>query len=164
MSTTARRRLLQDRQKISHCNNEGIDAVPDEDNIYHWQAVIYGPLDTIWEGGTFRLQIDFDEDYPNKPPILQFKTKIFHPNIYNDGKICIDSFFFNIVLQNKWSHMIDIVALLTSVRSLLSDPNPESPANQQAANMFVNNRKEFERRVKEIVQLSWKTHLTITNA
>jgi len=36
--------------------------------------------------------------------------------------------------------MIDVVALLTSIRSLLSDPNPESPANQEAAKMFVNNR------------------------
>ncbi len=91
MSTTAQRRLLQDLQKIKKSNSEGIDAVPDEDNLYQWEAIIFGPLDTIWEGGTFRLQIDFDEEYPNKPPILQFKTKMFHPNIYADGKICIDS-------------------------------------------------------------------------
>ena len=44
-----------------------------------------------------------------------------------------------IVLQNKWSPMYDISAILTSIRSLLSDPNPSSPANQQAAQMFVNN-------------------------
>ena len=36
--------------------------------------------------------------------------------------------------------MIDIVALLTSIRSLLSDPNPKSPANPEAAKMFENNR------------------------
>ena len=57
MSTAAQRRLLQDLQKIKKCFNEGIDAVPDEDNLYQWEAVIFGPLDTIWEGGTFRLQI-----------------------------------------------------------------------------------------------------------
>ena len=55
--------------------------------------------------------------------------------------------------------MIDINSLLTSIRSLLSDPNPESPANQEAAKLFVNNRGEYERRVKEIVELSLKTHL-----
>lgn len=46
-----------------------------------------------------------------------------------------------LVLQNKWSHMIDIVSLLTSIRSLLADPNPESPANPEAARLFVNNRQ-----------------------
>lgn len=55
---------------------------------------------------------------------------------------------FNKVLQNKWSPMYDICAVLTSIRSLLSDPNPSSPANQQAAQMFSNNVKEYEKRVK----------------
>lgn len=45
------------------------------------------------------------------------------------------------VLQNNWSPMYDICAVLTSIRSLLSDPNPSSPANQQAAQMFANNVK-----------------------
>jgi ubiquitin-conjugating enzyme E2 A len=57
--------------------------------------------------------------------------------------------------------MIDIPALLTSIRSLLDDPNPESPANQSAAQLFVQNRTEYERRVSEIVELSWKTHLPL---
>lgn len=57
--------------------------------------------------------------------------------------------------------MIDIVSLLTSIRSLLSDPNPDSPANQEAAKLFVNNRVEYERRVKEIVEMSWKTSLSL---
>lgn len=67
---------------------------------------------------------------------------MFHPNIYNDGNICLDSIFcLNTVLQNNWSPMYDICAVLTSIRSLLSDPNPSSPANQQAAQMFSNNVK-----------------------
>jgi len=31
-----------------------------------WQAVIFGPDDTPWEGGTFKLLLEFTEDYPNK--------------------------------------------------------------------------------------------------
>lgn len=57
--------------------------------------------------------------------------------------------------------MYDICAVLTSIRSLLSDPNPSSPANQQAAQMFVSNQKEYEKRVKEIVEMSWASKLTI---
>jgi ubiquitin-conjugating enzyme E2 A len=44
--------------------------------------------------------------------------------------------------------------VLTSIRSLLCDPNPESPANQVAAQLFKTDRKEYERKVLEIVHLT----------
>ena len=47
--------------------------------------------------------------------------------------------------------MIDIVSLLTSIRSLLADPNPESPANQDAARLYGTDRKVYEQKVKEVV-------------
>lgn len=82
-----------------------------------WQAVIFGPDDTPWEGGTFKLFLEFSEEYPNKAPMVKFVSKLFHPNVYADGKICLD------ILQNQWSPIYDIAAILTSIQSLLSDPN-----------------------------------------
>ena len=66
---------------------------------------------------------------------------MFHPNIWNDGRICLDSnLLFILVLQNQWSSVYDVWAILTSVRSLLSDPNPLSPANTEAALLFNLNK------------------------
>ncbi len=59
---------------------EGINAVPEENNIMVWTAVIFGPDDTPWEGGTFSLVLEFSEDYPNKPPKVRFVSKVYHPN------------------------------------------------------------------------------------
>ena len=53
--------------------------------------------------------------------------------------------------MNQWSPVYDVWAILTSIRSLLCDPNPLSPANSQAAQMFQENKGEYERRVKEMV-------------
>jgi len=114
-----------------------------------WQAVIFGPDDTSWEGGTFKLVLEFTEDYPNKAPHVRFLTKMFHPNIYNDGQICLD------ILQNLWSPIYDISAILTSIQSLLCDPNPASPANSEASKLFSENRREYNRRVRAIVEDSW---------
>lgn len=47
---------------------------------------------------------------------------------------------FNLVLQSQWSPIYDVWAILTSIRSLLADPNPSSPANAVAAAMFSNNK------------------------
>jgi len=34
--------------------------------------------------------MEFSEEYPNKPPVVKFLSKMFHPNIYADGGICLD--------------------------------------------------------------------------
>ncbi len=100
--------------------------------------------------GTFKLSLVFTEDYPNKAPQVKFITKMFHPNIYADGAICLD------ILQNQWSPIYDISAILTSIQSLLTDPNPNSPANSEASKLYVENKGEYNRRVKAIVEESWK--------
>ena len=65
-----------------------------------------------------------------------------------------DSFSF-LFSQNQWSPIYDISAILTSIQSLLSDPNPNSPANSEAAQLFQTNKREYARRVREIVEESW---------
>jgi ubiquitin-conjugating enzyme E2 A len=96
------------------------------------------------------LALQFDENYPNKPPSVKFISKMFHPNVYANGELCLD------ILQNRWSPTYDVAAILTSIQSLLHDPNPNSPANAEAANLFRENRKEYNRRVKEVVEHSWE--------
>jgi ubiquitin-conjugating enzyme E2 A len=39
---------------------------------------------------------------------------------------------------------------------LLCDPNPNSPANSEAARLFQENKREYNRKVKEIVEKSWQ--------
>ena len=85
----------------------------------------------------------------NKPPTVRFVSRMFHPNIYADGSICLD------ILQNQWSPIYDVAAILTSIQSLLCDPNPNSPANSEAARLFSENKREYNRKVREIVEQSW---------
>lgn len=44
---------------------------------------------------------------------------------------------------------------MTSIQSLLSDPNPNSPANSEASTLFESDRREYHRRVRMIVEESW---------
>ena len=127
---------------------EGIQATPAGDSLFNWEAVIFGPDDTVWEGGVFNLIIEFSDDYPNKAPKVKFVTKMFHPNIYNDGSICLD------ILSHMWSPVYDVSSILTSIQSLLTDPNINSPANNTAAVMYSNNYQEYVTRVKQVVEQS----------
>ena len=81
-------------------------------------TITYTTADTPFEDGTFKLLLTFDESYPNKPPTVKFLSKMFHPNVYANGELCLD------ILQNRWSPTYDVAAILTSIQSLLHDPNP----------------------------------------
>ncbi|CAN8032363.1 unnamed protein product [Ixodes persulcatus] len=58
----------------------GVSGAPTDNNIMIWNAVIFGPHDTPFEDGTFKLTLEFTEEYPNKPPTVRFVSKMFHPN------------------------------------------------------------------------------------
>ena len=110
MSTNAERRLLKDLKKMQEdSSSDTIQAAPEGDSLFQWEAIIFGPEDSIWEGGIFKLHLEFSEDYPNKPPKVKFLTNMFHPNIYKDGGICLD------ILSTMWSPVYDVSSILTSI-------------------------------------------------
>ncbi|CCJ28278.1 unnamed protein product [Pneumocystis jirovecii] len=128
---------MRDFKRMQQDPPAGVSASPIADNVMN--AVIIGPAETPFEDGTFRLVMQFDEQYPNKPPVVRFLSKMFHPNVYTNGELCLD------ILQNRWSPTYDVAAILTSIQSLLNDPNNNSPANAEAAQLNKDNKKEYIR-------------------
>ncbi|KAG8180343.1 hypothetical protein JTE90_016374 [Oedothorax gibbosus] len=104
------------------------------DNLHLWTATIEGPPQSVYEGGKFVLDLWFSSDYPFKPPLVTFVTKIYHCNIGSGGTICMD------LLGEGWSPAMKVSSLLISICSLLTDANPNSPLNFTAASLYRKNR------------------------
>lgn len=68
----------------------GISAFPEGDNLLHWVGTIRGPNGTPYEGRVYRIQMKFPTDYPYTAPAITFDTPIFHPNVDQNGNICLD--------------------------------------------------------------------------
>ena len=81
MSTAARKRLMRDFKRLQNDPPAGVSGAPLDNNVMIWQAVIFGPDDSIWEGGTYKLVMEFPLEYPNKPPKVRFNSPLFHPNL-----------------------------------------------------------------------------------
>ncbi|CAL6360715.1 unnamed protein product [Bathycoccus prasinos] len=146
-SASACLRLQSDLRSIRIEPPEGCSASPhSDDNLFVWSATICGPQDSPWEGGIFSLRLTFSDSYPASAPRVRFVSEMFHPNIYPDGTLCMDT------IQEQWSPVHSVASLLTSVRSLLCDPNVNSPANPQAAKMLVEEEKEYNKRVRRLAR------------
>jgi ubiquitin-protein ligase len=95
----------------------GISAFPSDENMSLWTATIDGPSATPYESLIFKLTFDFPSNYPYAPPVVLFKTPIYHPNVDFSGRICLD------ILKDKWSAVYNIGTVLLSLQSLLGEPN-----------------------------------------
>ena len=136
------------KKELARINENPVDRVtihPKDDNILLWEGFIEGPIDSPYSGGKFPIIMKFDESYPVKPPSVKFTKFVYHPNIYRDGKICID------ILQGNWAPSLNIQSILMSLISLFDDPNVKSPANRDAASLYEKDRSKFNEKVKEFI-------------
>ena len=151
------------RTELSRNPPDGISVgLADDDNIYKWEVMIMGPQDTMYEGGFFKARLDFPPDFPNSPPIMQFISQMWHPNIHEDGKVCIsilhppgeDAFNAQESAEERWRPILGVEAILVSVISMLSAPNNDSPANVDAGVQFREDPAAFKRQVQRTVRRS----------
>jgi hypothetical protein len=49
---------------------DGFIVSVDEANILNWNILIFGPIDTHYEGGIFKAKLVFSTEYPFQPPGL----------------------------------------------------------------------------------------------
>ncbi|KAJ2522571.1 Ubiquitin-conjugating enzyme E2 14 [Coemansia sp. RSA 2049] len=140
-----------------------------DDNVFKaclvqlWHVIVFGPPDSYYENGLFRVEINFPQDYPNEPPEVKFLSEILHPNIYkgkeNDGKVCISILHkagsdpSNYERPEEcWRPVLTAEAVLMSIISLLGNPNFESPANVDAANKYRDNPEQYVNEVQCFVE------------
>ena len=75
---------------------------------------------------------------------MHFYNKNISSNIHLKGFISLD------VLQDKWSPALcRIESFISSISSLLSDPNPDDPINFEAADLYKKSRYEYYKTARE---------------
>jgi ubiquitin-protein ligase len=122
----------------------------DESDLYNWTVYLKGPGETAYEGGIYRASLLFPDDYPYSPPKMKFLSEILHPNIYENGDVCIsilhqpgEDAMSGERPEERWTAVQTPSTILLSVLSMLSDPNIYSAANVDAAKDWRDNRSLF---------------------
>ncbi|PVU99558.1 hypothetical protein BB559_000614 [Furculomyces boomerangus] len=140
MNQNVAKRLKNELMSLMMANIPGVTAFPESDNMATWLGSIEGAPGTVYEGLKYKLKISFPSDYPISPPKIIFTTPIYHPNVDQQGNICLD------ILKEEWSAVYNVQTILLSLQSLLGEPNPASPLNGDAARLWEN-QEEYKRTV-----------------
>jgi ubiquitin-conjugating enzyme E2 S len=72
------------------------------------------------------LKLVLSEEYPNVPPRGFFLTKIYHPNVADNGDICVNT------LKRDWSAELTLKHVFQVIKCLMIVPFPESSLNCEA--------------------------------
>ena len=131
----------------------------DESDLYEWIVAIYGPPSTVYEGGCFKAIIRFGGDYPFTPPTFRFLTRIWHPNIYENGEVCISILHppsnttqGGELPEERWNPAQNVRTVVMSIISMLNEPNTFSPANVDASIMYRDFKAGKSKRYQDWVQ------------
>ncbi len=113
-------------------------------DLTKWEGYILGP-EGCYEDGVFRIEIIIPREYPFLPPRALMQTTIWHPNIRDDGRICVG------LLGKDWTPANTLVELVEVLRFLLDNPNPDDPLNPSAAREFKHNFRKFNNKARDFV-------------
>ena len=118
---------------------------PDQNNIKHFHVRIT-PEQGPWGGGVFDFSFKIDEEWPHKAPNVRSITRIWHPNISEDGEVCLS------MLKDQYKPTVSIENLIAGLQFLFCEPNPQSPLNNEAALQMRQDQEAFEAKVKDYIQ------------
>jgi len=163
MAAAASKALARELVRLTQEPVPGFTVEPASDDLFTWIVGMYGPPATIYEGGYFKARLRFPETYPMDPPSMVMIAPMWHPNIFEDGRLCIsilhppgDDPTSGELASERWNPTQSVATVLLSVISMLNEPNISSPANVDASVMYRNQRDEYNIRVLQEVEESKK--------
>lgn len=141
-------RVTRETEMLAREPPPGVCAWTRDDRIDQLLAQIVGAPETPFRDGIFLLEISVPDRYPFEPPKVRFLTPIYHPNIDSGGRICLDT--LKMPPKGSWTPSLNLSTLLTTVRLLMSRPNPDDGLVLEITEQYKHNYAAWETKAREM--------------
>ena len=115
----------------------------DKNDIMNFQVELTPDNNSYWYGGKYLFTFHIPDEYPNNPPKVMCKTKVYHPNIDYNGNVCLN------ILKDDWSSALGVKNVIAGLYYLFVGPNPNDPLNHDVGRIMRENPEQFQENVKK---------------
>ncbi|OHT04359.1 Ubiquitin-conjugating enzyme family protein [Tritrichomonas foetus] len=119
-------------------------SFPNPNDLKHFITRII-PDSGLWKGGVFDFDIKIPEEWPIEPPEVSIITRVWHPNLSENGDVCLS------LLSEHYTPVISISHIIAGLQYLFCEPNPRSPLNNEAAMQMFADNDLFETTIREYI-------------
>uniref|UniRef100_A0A6B2LHB3 UBC core domain-containing protein n=1 Tax=Arcella intermedia TaxID=1963864 RepID=A0A6B2LHB3_9EUKA len=149
--------MVNDLKEIQTEPINGVYVELIDNNLYKWKIFFEGTRDTVFAEGIYEATLEFPETYPDNPPVMTILSKFWHPNVYEDGKLCIsvlhttgeDPLNELETTEMRWLPSHSPSSILRCFLSILDAPGG-APANPDAQRQYNSDNAGYSERVRKL--------------
>ncbi|XP_075904592.1 NEDD8-conjugating enzyme UBE2F isoform X3 [Nelusetta ayraudi] len=111
------------------------------------------PNEGYYQSGKFQFEIDVPEAYNMVPPKVKCLTRIWHPNITENGEICLSLLREHSIDGTGWAPTRTLKDVVWGLNSLFTDLlNFDDPLNIDAAEHHLRDKEDFRNKVQDYIK------------
>ncbi len=121
---------------------------PDPNKLHEFELIVT-PKEGYWAKGHFHFDITVPEGYNHVPPIAKCTTKIWHPNIDEEGRVCLSLLRLSSLDSSGWAPTRKLHEVIWGIESLFSDLCDFNDAlNTAAAEQYTRDPEAFRQKAR----------------
>lgn len=102
--------------------------------------------DGIYAGHLYSFAIAVPKTYPFAPPKPRCLTKVLHPSIDAEGRVCMN------ITREDWSIVLSIQTVIFGLSSIFYDVPTSNPLNQEAQRMLLDSPEKYAREARRVYE------------
>lgn len=138
------RLVLQELQELKiNLSNQCTIHHPDPNKLHEFFLIIR-PNEGYWAGGSYHFEINVPEGYNHCPPLVHCSTRIWHPNIDEQGRVCLSLLRQSSLDYSGWAPTRRLLDVVWGIESLFFDLCDFNDAlNTAAAEQYLRDPDAF---------------------
>uniref|UniRef100_A0A8C6CG92 E2 ubiquitin-conjugating enzyme n=1 Tax=Moschus moschiferus TaxID=68415 RepID=A0A8C6CG92_MOSMO len=140
---TASKRVAKELEELQKALPKYLRNLCSEDSVLQWRALLL-PERPPYNLKAFSLCVSFPREYPFLPPTVKFTTRIYHPSVDRDGRVCLP-----IISKENWKASTKACRVLEALNMLVNQLELGQPVRLELAEQLTQDPELFHQTAQE---------------